>query len=83
MRDAETHLQRAKALDPENAVASAFLEKVLLSRSIPAPLVIDIPLLHVQLPSISRSGRDRQMPESDDEHMEVDASGTRRKRART
>lgn len=29
LRDAQAHLEHAKALDPENVVANGFLEKVL------------------------------------------------------
>ncbi|CCM05556.1 uncharacterized protein FIBRA_07783 [Fibroporia radiculosa] len=62
LRDAQTHLERAKAIDPDNLVAIAFIE---------------------QIPIITQSPRGRQPIESDEESLDIDVKGQRRKRVKT
>lgn len=74
LRDAQAHLERAKALDPENVVASGFLEKVLLI------LVADTLLtLILKLPALANLAQERKegSHDSDDESMALTAEYSR------
>ncbi|EIM88087.1 uncharacterized protein STEHIDRAFT_130055 [Stereum hirsutum FP-91666 SS1] len=68
LRDAQVHLERAKALDPGNVVASAFLDK----------------LPHIINNSPGRKAQPNENESEDDDHGSTMTSGVeRRKRMRT
>jgi hypothetical protein len=80
LREAQQHLERARALDPEGVVAPAFIRRV---RQQPAKLDFQlIPRVdHLQLATLTPE-YNTASNESDDDMIEVDSKGLGRKRIR-
>lgn len=79
MREAQAHFERAKILDPDNAVANVYLEKVLL----PLWHIVKKPLKAPQIPVLVQSN---QAPDYDsdgeDASMNIENTSQCQKRAR-
>ena len=88
LRDAQAHLERARAIDPSNVVAATFLNQVSAhtARRRPRPPRANARACAcgIKLPGGGPPARDRDSPDSDsDDRMDVDGAAKDRKRART
>ena len=88
LRDAQTHFERARAIDPSNVVAATFLSQVNAHNHTYAPLFSPASLTFacgIKLSGGTSPARDRDTPDpdSDSDRMVVDHSAKSSKRMRT